>query len=151
MRAHGGAGRSAGGKRNEGKSVRMLRIGERIRHILSELLIRGEVHDEVLAAHMVSVSEVRVSPDLRHATVYARSLGGADEAEVAAALKRNARYLRGEVARQLDTRYTPELHFRSDESFDEAAHIDAVLRSPKVARDLAGGRPDLADPGADEP
>jgi ribosome-binding factor A len=126
MRAHG----------DTGKSVRLLRIGERVRHILSELLLRREVHDDVLANHIVSVSEVRVSPDLRHATVFVRSLGGTDDEQVLTALRRNARYLRGEVGRQLETKYTPELHFRGDESFDTAAHVDELLRSPQVARDL---------------
>lgn len=123
---------------DQGKSVRLLRVGEQIRHILAEVLSRGDVRDDVLSTHIISVSEVRVSPDLRHATAYVKPLGGGDEDAVIAALKRAARYLRGEVGRRLNTKYTPDLSFRIDESFDEAGRIDALLRSPRVARDLDG-------------
>ena len=117
-------------------SVRLLRVGERVRHVLSEILARGDVHDDVLATHMVSVTEVRMSPDLRHATVYVKPLLGGDEAEVLAALKRNVRYLRGEVAKRVNTKFAASLKFLADESFDEAGKIDALLRDPKVAQDL---------------
>ena len=120
----------------EGKSVRLLRVGEQVRHALSEVLMRGDVHDEVLASHSVSVTEVRMSPDLRHATVFVKPLLGADEGEVMKALKRNVRYLKGEVARRVNTKYAAHLKFLADESFDEGSHIDALLRAPKVARDL---------------
>ena len=120
----------------EGKSVRLLRVGEQVRHALSEVLMRGDVHDEVLATHSVSVTEVRMSPDLRHATVFVKPLLGADEGEVMKALKRNVRYLKGEVARRVNTKYAAQLKFLADESFDEGSHIDALLRAPKVARDL---------------
>ena len=120
----------------EGKSVRLLRVGEQIRHALSDVLMRGDVHDEVLASHSVSVTEVRMSPDLRHATVFVKPLLGADEGEVMKALKRNVRYLKGEVARRVNTKYAAQLKFLSDESFDEGSHIDALLRAPKVAQDL---------------
>ena len=120
----------------EGKSVRLLRVGEQVRHALSEVLMRGDVHDEVLATHSVSVTEVRMSPDLRHATVFVKPLLGADEGEVMKALKRNVRYLKGEVARRVNTKYAAQLKFLSDESFDEGSHIDALLRAPKVAQDL---------------
>lgn len=126
-------------KRNEtpeGRSVRLLRVGEQVRHVLSDVLARGDVHDDVLASYSVSVTEVRMSPDLRHATVYVKPLLGADEGEVLAALKRNVRYLRGEVARRVNTKYAADLKFRIDESFDEGGRIDAILRSPKVAQDL---------------
>ena len=123
---------------DQGKSVRLLRVGEQISHILAEVLSRGDVRDDVLSTHIISVSEVRVSPDLRHATAYVKPLGGGDEDAVIAALKRAARYLRGEVGRRLNTKYTPDLSFRIDESFDEAGRIDALLRSPRVARDLDG-------------
>ena len=123
----------------EGRSVRLLRVGEQVRHALSEVLMRGDVHDEVLASHSVSVTEVRMSPDLRHATVFIKPLLGADEAEVLTALKRNVRYLKGEVSRRVNTKYAANLKFLADESFDEGSHIDAILRSPKVARDLDGG------------
>jgi ribosome-binding factor A len=120
----------------EGRSVRLLRVGEQVRHALSEILMRGDVHDETLASHSVSITEVRMSPDLRHATVFVKPLLGADEAEVLSALKRNVRYLRGEVSRRVNTKYAADLKFLPDESFDEGSHIDRLLRSPKVARDL---------------
>ena len=122
----------------EGRSVRLLRVGEQVRHALSEVLMRGDVHDDTLASHLVSITEVRMSPDLRHATVFVKPLLGTDEAEVLQALKRNVRYLRGEVSRRVNTKYAADLKFLPDESFDEGSHIDALLRSPAVARDLAG-------------
>ena len=120
----------------EGRSVRLLRVGEQVRHALSDILMRGDVHDDVLASHSVSITEVRMSPDLRHATVFVKPLLGADEAEVLAALKRNVRYLKGEVSRRVNTKYAAELKFLADESFDEGGHIDALLRNPAIARDL---------------
>ena len=122
----------------EGRSVRLLRVGEQVRHALSEVLMRGDVHDETLASHSVSITEVRMSPDLRHATVFVKPLLGADEAEVLKALKRNVRYLKGEVARRVNTKYAADLKFLPDESFDEGSRIDALLRDPKVAQDLSG-------------
>ena len=104
--------------------------------MLSELLQRREVHDDVLSTHLVSITEVRMSPDLRHATVFVKPLLGADEKEVLAALKKNVRYLKGEVARRVNTKYAADLKFLADESFDEGSHIDSLLRSPKVAQDL---------------
>jgi ribosome-binding factor A len=121
----------------EGRSVRLLRVGEQVRHALSDILIRGEVHDAVLASHSVSITEVRMSPDLRHATVFVKPLLGADEEEVLAALKRNSRFLKGEVARRVNTKYAADLKFVADESFDTGSEIDRLLRSPAVARDLA--------------
>jgi ribosome-binding factor A len=126
-------------KRNEtaeGRSVRLLRVGEQLRHILSEVLMRGEIHDDVLAAHSISVNEVRMSPDLRHATVFVRSLGGADNDAVIEALRRNSRVLQSEVARRMTLKYAAQLKFLADDSFAEASKIDALLRSPQVARDL---------------
>ncbi len=122
----------------EGRSVRLLRVGEQVRHALSDILMRGDVHDDVLASHSVSVTEVRMSPDLRHATVFVKPLLGADEAEVLFALKRNVRYLKGEVSLRVNTKYAANLKFLPDESFEEGSHIDNILRSPKVARDLHG-------------
>ena len=119
------------------QSVRLLRVGERVRHVLSEILSRGDVHDEVLATHLVSVTEVRMSPDLRHATVFVKPLLGGDEDEVLAALKKNVRYLRGEVASRVNTKYAANLKFLLDESFDEGGKIDRLLRDPKIARDLS--------------
>ncbi len=122
----------------QGKSVRLLRVGEQIRHVIAELLARGQVHDEVIAAHPITVSEVRVSPDIRHATVFIQPLGGIDQKPVLAALQHHAKYLKGEVGHRLSTKYTPELKFLLDESFNQAKHIDDLLRDPKVAQDLEG-------------
>ena len=121
----------------EGKSVRLLKIGEQVRHVLAAVLGRGEVRDPVLEASIVSVSEVRVSPDLRIATAFVKVIGG-DDAAVLEALRNHAKYLRGEVAKALSTKYTPELKFRRDESYDAASRIESLLRNPKVARDLGG-------------
>ena len=120
----------------ETRSVRLLRVGEQVRHILSDLLQRGEVHDEVLAKHLVSVTEVRMSPDLRHATVFVKPLLGDDEATVLKALRTNTAYLQREVAARVRLKYAARLKFLPDESFDEGSRIDALLRDPKVARDL---------------
>lgn len=130
---------------DQGKSVRTLRVGEQMRHALAEVLSRGDVRDDVLERHIVSVTEVRVSPDLRHATVFIQPLGakGDDAVEVIKALKRNVRYLKGAVAKRVNTKYAAELHFHLDETFDEASRIDSILRSPQVARDL-GGKMDQA-------
>lgn len=120
----------------EGKSVRLLRVGEQVRHALSDILMRGEVHDDILAKHLVSVTEVRMSPDLRHATVFVKPLLGTDEDAVIKALRTNTAYLQSEVARRVNTKYAAKLKFLADESFDEGSHIDTLLRDPKVARDL---------------
>ena len=120
----------------EGKSVRLLRVGEQVRHALSDVLMRGDVHDEVLASHLVSVTEVRMSPDLRHATAFVKPLLGQDEAAVLKALRTNTAYLQSEVARRVNTKYAAKLKFLADESFDEGSHIDALLRREDVARDL---------------
>ncbi|WP_414713785.1 30S ribosome-binding factor RbfA [Sphingomonas sp.] len=121
------------------KSVRTLRVGEQMRHILSEILARGDVHDDTLAKHMVSVTEVRMSPDLRHATVFVKPLLGRDEAAVLKALRTNTAYLQREVAARVQMKYAAKLKFLADESFDEGSHIDALLRKPEVARDLEDG------------
>jgi ribosome-binding factor A len=120
----------------EGRSVRLLRVGEQVRHALADILMRGLVRDEVLASHSISVTEVRMSPDLRHATVFVMPLLGADAQAVLKALAANAPFLQGEVARRVNTKYAARLRFLLDESFDEGDHIDALLRDPKVARDL---------------
>lgn len=121
---------------SEGRSVRLLRVGEQVRHALSEILMRGDVHDDTLASHLVSITEVRMSPDLRHATVFVKPLLGSDEEEVLKALRHHVRYLRGEVAKRVNTKYAANLKFLPDESFEEGSRIDALLRSPVVARDL---------------
>jgi ribosome-binding factor A len=121
---------------NPEKSVRSLRVGEQVRHVLSEILQRGDVHDDTLASHLVSVTEVRMSPDLRHATVFVKPLLGKDEDAVLKALRTNTAYLQREVASRVQTKYAAKLKFLADESFDEGSHIDALLRAPKVAQDL---------------
>lgn len=123
----------------ETRSVRLLRVGEQVRHALSDILVRGDVHDDTLASHMVSITEVRMSPDLRHATVFAKPLLGKDEAAVLKALRTNTAYLQSEVARRVNMKYAAKLKFLADESFDEGSHIDTLLRDPKVARDLDAG------------
>ena len=128
----------------ENRSVRLLKVGEQTRHVLSEILARGDVHDETLARHMVSVTEVRMSPDLRHATVFVKPLLGKDEEKVLKALRTNTAYLQREVASRVNTKYAAKLKFLADDSFDEGSHIDKLLRDPKVARDL---EPDEADEG----
>jgi ribosome-binding factor A len=117
-------------------SQRQLRVGELVRHAMSDILMRGEVHDPELESANVTVPEVQMSPDLRHATIYVMPLGGGDAQKAVAALDRNGRYLRGAVAKRVDLRLAPELHFRVDNRFDTGARIDALLRSPEVRRDL---------------
>ncbi|MGE0850471.1 MAG: 30S ribosome-binding factor RbfA [Hyphomicrobiaceae bacterium] len=119
-----------------GPSQRQLRVGELIRHALAEMLTRGDIHDDVLAAHVVTIPEVRMSPDLRLATIYVMPLGGRDVAPVLAALDRNKRYIRGEVAHAINLKFAPDIRFLADETFDEARRIDEILRSPKVVQDL---------------
>jgi ribosome-binding factor A len=119
-----------------GPSQRALRAGELIRHALAEIFSRGDVHDPVLETHLVTVPEVRMSPDLRQATVYVMPLGGRDEKAVLEALNRNKKYLRGEIAHRVSMKFAPDIHFRIDERFAEADRIDKLLRSPEVKRDL---------------
>jgi ribosome-binding factor A len=120
----------------EQQSVRVLKVGERVRHVLSELLTRQQVHDETLSARSVSVTEVRMSPDLRQATVYIKPLLGAEEDAVVTALRQNTAFLQREVAKRLALKFAPKLKFRGDESFEEADRIGRLLSNPKVARDL---------------
>ena len=117
-------------------SQRVLRVGELVRHALADMLTRGEVHDPTLEGHMITVPEVRMSPDLRVATVYVLPLGGRDTEDVVAALERNKRFLRGEIARRVNLKFAPEIRFRADERFDEAERIEKLLRTPEVQRDL---------------
>ena len=120
----------------EGRSVRLLRVGEQVRHALSDILMRGEVHDEVLASHLVSVTEVRMSPDLRHATAFVKPLLGQNEETVLKALRTHTAYLQRAVASRVNTKYAARLTFLADESFDQGSHIDRLLRDPKVKQDL---------------
>ena len=121
----------------ETRSVRLLKVGEQVRHVMAELLSRQEVHDDVLTSHTVSVTEVRMSPDLRHATVFIKSLLGANEEVVLKALRTNTAFFQKEVAGKLKLRFAAKLKFLPDESFDEASRIEALLANPKVQRDLA--------------
>lgn len=124
----------------ETRSVRLLKVGEQVRHVVSELLMRQEVHDEVLSAHTISVTEARMSPDLRIATVFVKPLLGADEDVVLKALRTNTAFFQKEVAGRLKLKYAAKLRFMPDESFDVASRIDNLLSHPLVARDL--GRAD---------
>ena len=119
-----------------GVSQRQLRVGELIRHELADLLARGEVHDPIIEGHMITVPEVRVSADLRLATIYVMPLGGRDAKDVIEALERNSRYVRGEIARRVNLKFAPEIRFRIDGRFDEAERIEKLLRTPAVQRDL---------------
>jgi ribosome-binding factor A len=120
-----------------GGSQRQLRVGELIRHELADMLTRGDIHDPVIQGHMITVPEVRMSPDLRLATIYIMPLGGRDEKPVLEALERNKRYVRGEIAHRVNLKFAPEIRFRLDERFSEAERIERLLRTPVVQRDLA--------------
>jgi ribosome-binding factor A len=111
-------------------------VGELIRHKLAEMLARGDIHDDVLASHVITVPEVRLSPDLKLATVYVIPLGGADAEAVIEALNRHKRFIRGEVAHAVNLKFAPDIRFRRDETFEEASRIDALLASPKVRQDI---------------
>lgn len=117
-------------------SQRMLRVAELIRHALSDLLSRGAVHDPVLDGHVVTVPGVKMSPDLKLATAFVMPLGGRDVSEVIAALDRNKKFLRGEIAHRISMKFAPDIRFKADESYDYGAKIDAILDSPKVRQDL---------------
>lgn len=119
-----------------GGSQRQLRVGELVRHALAELFARGDVYDPVLEGHIITVPEVRMSADLRLATAYVMPLGGHDAKDVLAALERNKKFLRGEIAHRVNLKFTPEIRFRIDERFDEAERIEKLLRTPEVQRDL---------------
>jgi ribosome-binding factor A len=121
---------------NKSPSQRQLRVGELIRHAMAEMLTRGEIHDDVLAEHVVTVSEVRMSPDLRLASVYIMPLGGKDLKSVLEALDRHRKYIRGEIAHAINLKFAPDIRFMADDSFDEAQRMEAIFRSPKVAQDL---------------
>jgi ribosome-binding factor A len=120
-----------------GGSQRQLRVGELVRHAMAELLARGEVHDPVIEGHLITVPEVRMTADLRLATIYIMPLAGRDADEVLAALERNKKFLRGEIAHRVNLKFAPDIRFRVDERFAEAERIDKLLRSPEVKRDLA--------------
>lgn len=122
--------------KGRGPSQRQLKVGELIRHALAEILNRGEISDEVLSRHSLTVPEVRMTPDLKLATAYVMPLGGGEAEEVVAHLEQHKRFLRGQLARRVNLKFMPELRFKVDVSFETFARIDALLASPKVARDL---------------
>ena len=122
-----------------GGSQRQLRVGELVRHAVAEMLTRGDVHDPVIEGHLITVPEVRMSPDLRLATIYVMSMGGRDASEVVAAFERHKKYLRAEIAHRINLKFAPDIRFRVDERFEEAERIEKLLRSPEVQRDLDQG------------
>ncbi len=119
-----------------GASQRQLRVGELIRHAMAEMLSRGEVHDPVLESHMITIPEVRMTADLKLATIYVMPLGGRDVKEVIAALNDNKKFLRGEIAHRVNLKFAPDIRFRADDRFEEAERIEKLLRTPAVQRDL---------------
>jgi len=125
-----------------GGSQRQLRVSETVRHAIADILSQGSVHDPELEGHIITVPEVRMSPDLKLATVYIMPLGGRDIDIVLAALERNKKFLRGETARRVNLKFSPDLRFRADERFDEAERIEKLLRTPEVQRDLGPASPD---------
>lgn len=120
----------------KGPSQRQLRVGELIRHAMAEMLTRGDVHDPVLQGHLITIPEVRMTADLRQATIYVMPLGGRDAEEVIVALNSNKRFLRGEIAQRVNLKFAPDIRFRVDERFDEAERIEKILRTPRVRRDI---------------
>ncbi len=141
MKRHTGAGRGA----PAGPSQRQLRAGELIRHALVEVLREEDIADPDLEGVSVTVTEVRMSPDLRHAHCFVEPLGGQDAGRVVSALNRHSRFLRGRLGRGIDMKFTPDLRFAHDESFTEAARMEALFRDPRVARDLSPDDPDGED------
>jgi|SRR6185312_11314073 len=120
----------------QGSSPRQLRVGELVRHAVAEMLTRGDIPDPVIEGHLITIPEVRMTADLRLATVYIMPLGGRDADKVVAAFENNKKLLRAEVAQRINLKFAPEIRFRIDESFSEAERIDKLLRSPAVKRDL---------------
>ena len=127
-------------KSERGTSQRQLRVGELVRHVLADLLARGAVHDPVIEAHVITIPEVRMTADLRLATIYAMPLGGRDADAVLAALNRNRRFLRGEIARRVNLKFAPDIRFAIDDRFAEAERIEKLLRTPAIQRDLGNKR-----------
>jgi ribosome-binding factor A len=123
-------------------SQRQLRVGELVRHAIAEMLTRGDVHDPVIEAHMITIPEVTVTADLRLATIYVMPMGGRDAAEVVAAFERHKKFLRAEIAHRINLKFAPDIRFRVDDRFAEAERIDRLLRSPEVKRDLDHGDDD---------
>src|SRR3954453_13090411 len=128
-----------------GGSQRQLRVGEQVRHAIAEILAQGSVHDADLEGHIITVPEVRMSPDLKLATFYVMPLGGRDTEIVIAALERNKKFLRVEIARRVNLKFAPDIRFRVDDRFDEAERIEKLLRTPAVQRDLAADSEDTEE------
>ncbi|MGE5369931.1 MAG: 30S ribosome-binding factor RbfA [Chloroflexota bacterium] len=126
-------------------SQRMLRVAELVRHAMAQMLSRGDISDPILDKHVVTVSRVKMSPDLKLATIYVMPLGGKDEPEVISALDRHRKFLRGEIARDVNLKFAPEIRFRIDDSFDTVSRIDAILNSERVKRDLEGADDETPD------
>jgi len=124
-----------------GPSLRLLRVGENVRHAISSILARGDIQDADLDRFSITVSEVRVSPDLRNATIFVMPLGGDPDGVAVKALNKNAAFIRGVMSRAVTMKYMPSLKFTLDGSFDEASHIETLLKTPKVAQDIS----DIAD------
>jgi ribosome-binding factor A len=133
-----------------GGSQRQLRVGEAVRHAIADILAQGSAHDADLEGHIITVPEVRMSPDLKLATIYVMPLGGRDTERVLAALDRNRKFLRGEVARRVNLKFAPDIRFRVDERFDEAERIEKLLRTPAVQRDLESGLEQDSDTDREE-
>jgi ribosome-binding factor A len=131
-----GASRGARSGAKAGPSQRQLRAGELVRHALAGLLREGDLHDEALRDASITVTEVRMSPDLNHATCFGEPLGGAHAGEVVKALNHRARFLRGKLGRLIELKFTPELRFVHDQSFDEAARMSALFNRPEIRRDI---------------
>jgi len=121
-----------------GGSQRQLRVGELVRHAVADMLARGDVHDPVIEGHLITVPEVRMTADLRLATIYIMPLAGRDADDVLAAFERHKKFLRAEIAHRINLKFAPDIRFRVDERFAEAERIDKLLRSPAVKRDLDG-------------
>ncbi|KQT48458.1 ribosome-binding factor A [Devosia sp. Leaf420] len=119
-----------------GPSQRMLRVGELVRHALADIFARGEIEDEALVGSVVTVPEVRMTPDLKIANAYVMPLGGVHAEEIVAALNRHQKFIRGRIAPRINMKYAPDVRFYVDETFEEAGRIDALLRSDRVRRDL---------------
>jgi ribosome-binding factor A len=143
-----GRAKAAAQKSGQPRSQRQLRVGEELRHALARILARGELRDPQLAEVSLTVTEVRVSPDLKNATAFVVPLGGAELAGVIAALNHAANFLRGQLGHEVELRHTPRLSFQADHSFDEAAHINAILHKPRVVRDVETS--DEEDSGSDD-
>ncbi len=124
------------GSAQSAPTQRMLRVGELVRHKLADMLSRGDIHDDILQSTVITIPEVRMSTDLKLATAYVMPLGGRDIKSVLAALERNKRFIRGEIAHTINLKFSPDVRFREDESFGEATRIDQLLDSPKVRQDL---------------